>query len=1279
MCAFALLFFAVLTGQISSRAAETEALRFPHLRVYTSDQIGTPGKIWSAAQDSDGVIYFGGAGVISFDGDRWRTWSMNGTHGIRGLAFGEDGRLWAAGHGEIGWFEHRGPALEYHSLVGRLPEKDRDLPESWSAIPLGAGAVFIDDTKIMRWNGSAFDVEPMRSDNRIRPFQAGGKIYVHQYASGLNILTPNGRQVVIPAAALGDTRVWWARPTQEGWRLLTGNGFATYKEGRLIEDNSELNTLIKQAFAGLALELPDGRLAIATVYGGAIIAETSGANHQVIDRSTGLPSQGVNGMFVDRDEQLWLLGDFYVASLSLTAKTSVFDQRAGLPQQPIVSIVGMDTRIVAATENGLFELGQGARTFVRQPTETLSIYDLLPTPEGLLSAGFGAIWKTSDGTTSVLRKTPTDVFAIEPSLTKPGSYILSENLTVLRMAPRNQIATLAQNLPEAVTSLAEDRDGNVWLSSLRSGVLYLAKGNSNSPGKATPPPPAAGLPALRSPVIVAGDRSGAVYVLSREGGWRKPANASRFAEIAAFPRRDVSAVSPAYASDEIWLIFRSTEKNPPMAGTIKVDGASARWEPREIESLDAISSPRSIFAQKQADGTSTLWIGGTGGVIRSVVREHAALPLPRPPLLRPSAVTAEGALVASIDEPLDYSTRSILFELAAPEFGRRESLRLETFVEGIDRDWIPAGADSRRELPAVRDGRYRLQARAVADTGAASELTTFDFTVLAPWWRRAPFLIGMAVALVPAGFAAVRLRTRALRRHNAELEAKVRSRTEELEAANAAKTDFVANMSHDIRNPLNGIVGLALALEDSRLDGRQREIVATLRECTTYLSTLVDDVLDFASIEAGKVELRPGPFAPAELLRSIVTTLKSDTAERGATLTFEVDPDLPLHLLGDAGRVQQILVNFVSNALKYAGEKIHLSATRPANGPGEVEFSVRDWGEGIGAEEQETLFKKFSRLSRVRQKDIPGAGLGLASCRMLADIMGGSVGVESRPGDGSRFYLRLPLTIVTEAPDPVPDILPETVVLLVEDTEYNAWAAKAVLARLGLACDRARTGEEAVRMFEQKRYNVVLLDRNLPDMDGIEVARRIRSSETDGLQAVILAVTAYCTAEDRKLCLEAGMDAFVGKPLTPDKLRRTLLAAGRKLLATATVDVSREAPVAPAAELDLSLLNYLSDGSEESMATQVRRFLDTLSGAQAESLGALRAGDFETLKVYAHRIIGQARMVGSNSLAATALRLEKAAEVGDGNACGVLLRRVTAEIGALTEAMLRLPRSMSPV
>jgi CheY-like chemotaxis protein len=294
--------------------------------------------------------------------------------------------------------------------------------------------------------------------------------------------------------------------------------------------------------------------------------------------------------------------------------------------------------------------------------------------------------------------------------------------------------------------------------------------------------------------------------------------------------------------------------------------------------------------------------------------------------------------------------------------------------------------------------------------------------------------------------------------------------------------------------------------------------------------------------------------------------------------------------------------------------------------------------------------------------------LGLAACRLLADAMGGAVGVSSDTGRGARFFLRLPLVAATAPAVPPPEEMAHATVLLVEDTDYNAWAATAVLGRLGLTCERATNGEEALRLFAARRFNVVLLDRNLPDMDGTEVARRMREMESGGAQAVLLAVTAYCTAQDRALCLVSGMDAFVGKPLTPEKLRRVLAETSRQLVGAPPVHVTPEGrPPGP----DFSLLSYLGAGSAEGIEEQLRRFVGELDDVQERIMQASTGGDFATLAVHAHRMLGHARMVDAAALAEAAARLEVGARSRDEVGCAAWLPRVGAAAAALRAAVLQ--------
>ncbi|MGH7943429.1 MAG: ATP-binding protein [Opitutaceae bacterium] len=1188
------------------------------------------------------------------------------------MSFGPDGRLWAATMGDLGWFERTsGLDWAFRSLRAKLPAEDANVGEVWCVAADEDGATFITNDRILRWNGERFLIWTT-AEKRLFHSRSNGRLYVHQKQEGLYEMDNRGRRLVVGRDILRDSAVLWVERRASDWLFGTSAGFFTCDGSKLTPFAPDIVDFIAEGTLSSACRLPDGRIAIGTLKKGIAFVNSDGTVDSFLSDSEGLPSPYINSLFVSRDGELWATTSSHLLRIDIRSRSRVYDVRAGLPRQTYRKITGASGRMFVANESGVYELPPGESRFTPVAPLRGRWQHLQGTEDGVLVSGYRGVVALSGQEIRSVYKTRFDVFTMESARANPAEYLLADYRSIVRRFADGSHRPVVEQLPDLTASLAEDLDGRLWIGTLARG-LFVASLRSDTVVEARPAAGLFGLPKLDGPAQVRTNGAGDVMVLANNGAWAWPKAAAKpgFVPVANFPIRSIASVSGMASDGTVWVAHENMDTLAPCVGRISFAGGQARWEPHTVDGLIEAGAPRSIFADTTQPGQTVLWIGGTHALLRHVVGAKLSVTTPRAPLLRAFARRAANETHTPIVDALPYSTALLEFEFAAPEFSRRSLLRIETRIEGVDEEWTVVSPGSRRELTAIRDGQYTVKARVVAETGATSAETVFSFQVLPPWWRTVPGLAiyGLAAALL--FFGAYRLRVRTLRRRNAALEAGIRERTKQLEAANAAKTQFVANMSHDIRNPLNGIVGLALALEDTRLDPRQREIVSTLRECTTYLSSLVDDVLDFASIEAGRVELRVRNFGPQELLQSIVATMKADATQSGAVLSVEAGDGVPENLHGDAGRIQQVLVNYVSNALKYAGGNITLSVHAPLNSPGEIEFAVTDRGPGISAADQFTLFTKFSRLRQQRGgEEVPGNGLGLAACRLLADIMGGSVGVQSRAGEGAKFFLRLPLTPAPAQVTAPAACLPSTSVLLVEDTDYNAWAAEAVLAKLGLSCERARTGAEALRLFGTKPFHVVLLDRNLPDMDGTAVARQMRKMESDSPHAVLLAVTAYCTAEDRALCLKSGMDAFVGKPLTPEKLRKVLLEAGARLLASASVQVPAELP---AAGLDMDMLSLLSDGSAEGLYLQVQRFVVSLHEAESGLTAACLRDDFATLATFAHLLLSQARMVGCTSLSEAATRLENAAQNEDKSACREWLQRIHDEIECVTEAM-RHPR-----
>jgi signal transduction histidine kinase/ActR/RegA family two-component response regulator/HPt (histidine-containing phosphotransfer) domain-containing protein len=597
----------------------------------------------------------------------------------------------------------------------------------------------------------------------------------------------------------------------------------------------------------------------------------------------------------------------------------------------------------------------------------------------------------------------------------------------------------------------------------------------------------------------------------------------------------------------------------------------------------------------------------------------------------------------------------------------RDSESFQTMLGGVEGRWSPSTQSAEREVSGLRDGSYDFRVRLVTDSGEAGEPAILHFEIAPPWWRSPIARTGFAALTGLGVVGLLRFRTRSLKRRADLLESVVRQRTKDLLKANAAKTEFVASMSHEIRNPMGGIVASALELSETQLGPEQQRLVTTIRSCSSFLASLVEDVLDFASIEAGTYRITRSPVSPREILENVVTMLAPRAAE--AVMRVEIDRGLPERILGDGSRIQQVIVNFAVNSLKFGGRVIRLSAA-PAGS--DILFAVSDDGIGISAEEQQNLFIRFSRLRSARNFAIPGTGLGLAVSRVLAERMGGSVGCSSALGRGSTFFLRIPLeSIAGSALDFGEFDALGARALVVEDIEYNARALGLMLARLGFDVDTACDGEEALGRLACASYRVAFIDCDLPRVSGIEVARRFRAGENPRGRTYIVATTALSTAADRGSCLAAGMDAFVAKPLTPEKLRAALCAfngSGPRPAGT-----GRPPPRAPEAPgFSLELIRHLTDGSAASLQRETDSFVEALGDA-VRGLAAARASRSRpAVASAAHRVLSLARMVGADALAQAAADLQ---DFGAAYADDELEGEIEAIVSRAGELGVRLARA----
>jgi signal transduction histidine kinase/DNA-binding response OmpR family regulator len=1185
------------------------------------DYQGSPVVVRALEHPATGeMLLLAGTTLHVFDGTHW-TAVPTDTPAVRCLAVDGRGRVWLGGVDQLGYAERDAfGAWHFQPLADRLPAAHRKLGRIWDCVATADSVWIGTETKVVRWHDDAFTVFEFPSTGTL--LAAGGQVFFQIKNKSLQRWDGAAFRDFSTDPLVAGLSIMRLFATADGaLEGMTSAGAFFRLRGNRVEPIAPFaSAALGTARLVCALPRPGGGWYVGTDSAGLLILDREGRLARRVGRADGFTDGPIADLTRDRNGALWAATFSGPFQIEQPEAVSFFGPAQGLPENISNGLERHQGRLYVASPAGLLRLAPGRRAFELAPGSPRLPLKLLEQPTGLLIAHAGGVARLHDDRFTALFESDNPCTALAASRREPGALLVgrSAGFSVLRPGTDGLLHEV-RHFPELgqVRDVIDDADGVVWIATSTRGIHRIVPAPGGDPWTGatvtTYDTAGGGLAGTSDSTLLLHTPFGLSFN-TPSGHVRFDPAANRFVADERFRLGDRGIALfgiTAVRGTEAWATANFGENAPPLFGRIEPTGAAtARFLPAPAsvqEVLGPIDGGRLLI---EGDGARrVVWSRTVEGLAR--ILPAALAPAPAAWSVSPTGFQATGAAqpLATAKAPrFAYSRQPYVFSFHAPDLERGAQVEYQTRLIGWDAQWSAPHAAGETRFSALPAGTYRFEARARDRLGRVAAPIALGFSVAPPPWLSGWAMAGYAFTLAGGMVGLVRWRVGRLERERLRLEKLVVTRTGELaaardaaEAASRAKSAFLASMSHELRTPLNGVIGYAQLLQnDARLAIDQRERLRIVHQSGEHLLQMINDVLDLAKIEAGKIDVRPAPFALGEMLQDVAAAHAPAAAAKRLDFQIDLAADLPAWVEGDAQKLRQVLDNLLGNAVKFtAAGNVTLHVQRDG---AMIACRVLDTGPGIVAADREKLFQPFEQ-ARATRPAAPGTGLGLAISRALVERMGGHLTVASEPGAGSTFSFSLPLPAVATSVTAItrPAVTgydgPRRRVLIVDDHAINRRLLVDLLAPLGFECADAASGEAALArlMAGQEPWpDLAIVDLRMAGLDGLELTRRLRA-QPRGPDLRVLLTSASVINFDAPEARAAGCDDFLPKPFrTADLVEKigALLALrwheARPATGRATGDPSAEAAAIPEAARAV-LREVLAQGDLEAFRAALAR------------------------------------------------------------------------------------------